>query len=125
MNITDPAHNKSPRDDWKILAELELPAGSKIEDIIHARLIHILKPLNLHADFVHKILKSAQEAAARAFQVDGTMKSDHIHLVIYTQPEPASNGRNWGFFRIEKTEGAADTDFQNHAIEFYLYTEGE
>lgn len=125
MNATEPSRAILPGAGWQILGELELPAGSNAEVAIHLWLVQILQPLHLHADFLHKILKSAQEAALRAFQTEAASKFDHIHLLIFVPPEPASNEKTWGFFRIEKSEAQAGVPATAaHAIEFYLYMEG-
>jgi len=118
-----PSSNNFPGADWQILGELELPVGSSnADDAIKARLMEILNPLNLHADFLNKILKSAQDAAARVMQ--NGMELEHIHLLVFAPKDRSSKRQTWGFFRIEKIEGAADVDSPNHAIEFYLYVEG-
>jgi len=126
MNMTDSSHNNFPSNDWQILGELELSIGSSAAGLIHARLSRTLEPLDLHTDFLNKILVSAQDAAVRASQAETVMKFGHIHISIFVPHEHASKGKTWGFFHIERienpSEGAAT---QDHAIDFYLYVEGE
>jgi len=117
----------SPRDltgnGWQILGELELTVNPNADHTINKWLAATLSPLDLSADFLNKVLRSAQEAAARAMQTETVMKFQHTHLLVFAPEDHTSIGRTWGFFRIEKIEGAADVDSPNHAIEFYLYLE--
>lgn len=110
---------------WRILGELELPIGAEADSVVSAWLTQILNPLNLHTDFLNKVLKSAQDAAARAMQVDNLMKFRHIHLLAFAPADVTSMGETWGFFRIEKVGSSLgrENPFE-HSIEFYLYLEG-
>jgi hypothetical protein len=110
---------------WHILGELELAIESIAGDATHAWLTDVLHPLNLRADFLNKILDSAQQAIARAVQAESIIKSEHVHLIVFVPSGPMSLKRNWGFFRLEKIENTADGNVDpEHAIEFYLYVEG-
>lgn len=112
--------------DWQILGKLELPVGSEADPAVIMWLTELLHPLGLHMDFLSNVLKSAQEAAARAMQVENVMKFEHVHLVIFLPQERASKGQTWGFFRIEKIESVEqDKSPSDHAIELYLYREGQ
>lgn len=112
--------------DWQILGQLELPVASQSDDAIRIWLKETLNPLNLHADFLNKILKSAQDSAARTMQIESGMGFEHIHLLVFVPSDRTSKGLTWGFFRIEKIENTkADESPPDHAIEFYLYVEGE
>jgi hypothetical protein len=122
VDNTNPSHNEISGTDWQVLGELELPIGS--DDAIESWLVETLSPLTLHTDFLNKVLKSAQEVAARAMQADALMQFKHVHLLVFAPPDYASNRHNWGFFRIEKVENASHQDDPNHVIEFYLYLEG-
>jgi len=123
MKHNKPPLNKSSDTNWQILGELELPIGSNLDNTIKARLMEILNPLNLHAGFLNKILKSAQDAAGRVMQ--NGMEFEHIHILIFVPLDYASKGHTWGFFRIEKIESATtDNRHPDHVIEFYLYFEG-
>ena len=88
--------------------------------------MEILGSLNLPVDFLNKILKSTQDSAIRAMQAESLMKFEYIHLIIFAPSEHTSKGRTWGFFRIEKIENVtADYRLPDHAIEFYLYLDGQ
>ena len=54
-----------------------------MDETIRVWQMELLGPLAPHPDFVYRILKSAQDAAAQVFQGEAAMKSDHMHLVIY------------------------------------------
>ena len=115
--------NISKDTDWQVLGELELPVGSPVDAAIATGLTEILAPLELQADFVRKVLHSAQEAAARA-SLAGIAEpiAHHIHLILFVSREQPFKPQTWGFFRIEKIERATtDSRFPDHAIEFYLY----
>jgi hypothetical protein len=126
MKHTDSSLHSVSRPGWRLLGELELATNSDTDHSSNEWLTVILGPLNLQDDFVNKVLKSAQDAMERAVQTEPVRQFGHLHLLIFVPVEQASKGGTWGFFRIEKVERAADGD-QNpdHAIEFYLYFEGE
>ena len=89
---------------------------------IQAWLEETLCSLSLNTDFSNRILKSAQEAVARAFQTGIEMKFEHIHLKVFA-PGNTSSEKIWGFFRIEHV-GTPTRNMVDHSIEFYLYREG-
>ncbi|MCQ3937541.1 MAG: hypothetical protein DPW18_10910 [Chloroflexi bacterium] len=120
MKHTHPSLPHIPGADWRILGELELPAAADSDSAVRAWLVNLLDPLRLHADFQNKILRSAQEAAARLLNAQTEIKFEHIHLLILAPPNHAVKEGTWGFFHIEKVGQGGD-----HAIEFYLYLEGQ
>jgi len=122
----DPSSNNLSGTDWRILGELELTIGEEADGVISAWLTEILNPFRLHADFLNKVLKSAQDAAGRAMQSENRqLDFEHIHLLVFLPGTRASKGQTWGFFRIEKIESAKQhKNPSDHAIEFYLYLEG-
>jgi hypothetical protein len=75
VNIDNTTHN--PGAGWRLLGELELPAGASVEDALHAWLTEILHPLNLQAELVNKIIASAQDAVARAIRTDTMPRFEH------------------------------------------------
>jgi hypothetical protein len=111
---------------WQLLGELELSARASIDDAIRAWLVELLAPFNLSADFLNRVLKSAQVSAERAMHPDAVSTFGHIHLSVFAPREHASKGKTWGYFHIEKIENREkDVLSHDHAIDFYLYTEGE
>lgn len=109
-----------------MLGESEVRVGAEADGTVNAWMVEILSPLNLHGDFLNKILKSAQEAVARAMHADaGGSDFEHLHLFVFASAENMSNGKTWGFFRIEKVESSLRRGKPfDHSIEFYLYIEG-
>ena len=120
MKITDASNRE-----WKLLGDLELAFSAQTEDLVSTRLEEILEPLDLPADFRIRIFSSAQEAIARISQSKSALlEIGHIHLLILIPPDHSSKGKTWGFFRIEKMDGAGKGHHpSDHSIEFYLYME--
>lgn len=116
------AHN--PDTDWRILGELELPLGTTADSIFNAWLSDVLASLHLHADFLSKILESAEDVTARAVQTEMATQSQRTHLLIFIPANRPLEIQTWGFFRIEKVELVAENkNSPNHIIEFYLFPE--
>lgn len=126
MSLPDHSHTQNQRSEWQLLGELELPAGVNLDEPIRIWLTGLFDPLALHGDFLNRILKSAQDAAARVFLSESAEKGNHIHLVIYGPREQGSTPGTWGFFRVEKVENTTEEPSTTaHSIEFYLYREGQ
>ncbi len=125
MKPIDSSLNEFSRAGWQVLGELELPASAEANGMSETWLKDTLIPLSLHADFLTKILKSAQDAVTRATRpVQATRDFEHIHIFIFVPAVSTSKGQNWGFFRIEKIESTtADESHPDHTIEFFLYRE--
>lgn len=104
MQPNDSFLNKYTGSGRKLLGELELPIGAKADETIIAWLTELLSPLNLHADFLNKVLKSAQNSAAHILLTESAAKFEHVHLIIFVPSDPISKEQTWGFFRIEKIE---------------------
>jgi len=123
--MTDLSHPHPPIAGLQILGELELTVDPDIESTVSKWLALILSPINLHADFLNKVLKSAEEAISRAMAAEGVRKFEHLHLLVFMPAVHTQNNPSWGFYRIEKVEKAAGTPNPDHAIEFYLYQDGK
>jgi len=125
VNHNNPPTQKLQGAGWQFLGKLDLPIDANLEVTIYRWLTDILHPLNLHEEFLNKILKSAQAATVRVTQARTVIKSDHIHLMIFVLSNRGATKQNWGFFRVEKIENTAEANSApDHAIEFYLYVEG-
>jgi len=112
--------------DWHTLGELELLVGASADEAIHAWLAEILAPLNLSPDFLGRVLKSAQESVGHAIHPNSEDTHSHIHISVLVPRGHITPGRSWGFFHIERIEASKDSsDERYHAIDFYLYVEGE
>ena len=115
-----------PGTDWHLLGELELPAGAAADSAIQSWIAPVLNMLNLSPDFLDRVVKSAQESAMRYLHPDAGLTSGHIHLSVHAPREHLAKGKTWGYFHVERIENRAEMmDSQDHAIDFYLYVEGE
>lgn len=126
MKQTDPTPKNLSGTDWRVLGEIELRSDQDTDGAARAWITETLNPLNLHSNFLNKILKSAQEAVTRAMPYDSaTQEFEHLHLLVFAPLENNSTGKTWGFFRIDKIgKPTADKKPYDHSIEFYLYLEG-
>jgi hypothetical protein len=85
-----------------------------------------LDPLELHENFVHRILSSAQQTAARILRVNAEIKLQHINVLVLVPSKRTLQKQTWGFFSVEKLEGTKDGGVANkRTIEIYLYMEGD
>jgi hypothetical protein len=126
LNTSDISHVPGNHSEWQSLGELTLSNESADKEQIHLWLTGLLLSLSLHPDFLDRIVKSAQDAAARAFQNETAGKADHIHLVIYGPRDQGTKPGTWGFFRVEKVENTTgEPSTAAHSVEFYLYREGQ
>lgn len=125
MNTDNNTHN-NPSTGWQILGELELPVGASVEDALYSWLTGILQPLKFQAELLNKIIVSAQDAVVRTVYAETLDTFEHIHLVVFVPSEREKKEQAWGFFRLEKIEDAKDEQAAgDHAVEFYLYGEGD
>ena len=118
----NPSQNEISGTDWQVLGKLELPIGSGADDAIASWLIETLNPLNLHTDFLNKVVKSAQEVAAHTMQSEAVIHFQHVHFLVVATVDQAPERQAWGFFRIGKI--GDDELMLDHTIEFFLYQEG-
>ncbi len=128
MNAMEDLHGqgKDPDSKWRLLGELELPAGMDLDAALRSWLAELFAPLGLHEDFLNRFLNSAREAAARAFRNDAGRRPDHIHLVVHGPRHREAVPGTWGFFHVEKMENPAEGSSPvTHSVEFYLYAEGQ
>ena len=111
--------------DWQVLGELELPIGSEGASVINTWLKEKLGPLKLQADFMNRILKSAQDAVQRFMESKGDRADiGRIHILVFTPLSHKLDEKTWGFFRIEKLESVREAENPpDHYIEFHLYFE--
>jgi hypothetical protein len=110
-------------DNWVLLGELELVENLDIDRLIEQRLRKILRPFNMHGDFLNKLLMSVQEAVSNRIRVGTEMRPKQARLLVFALKHGVSNGHDWGFFRIVKLEGEERNTSSDRVIEFYLYQE--
>ena len=126
MKHTNTSLPTAPDADWYLLGELELPAGTAAESAIQAWIGPLLEPLHLSADFLSRVLNSIQESVLRCGNPDAGEIPGHIHFCIHAPRKERARGGTWGFFHIERIENQdEEMTGTNHAIDFYLYVEGE
>jgi hypothetical protein len=126
MKYTDVSLYHTSTANWQLLGEFQLTVSPDISQAVGEWLIVTLDPLHLHSDFTSKVIKSVQEAAARAMQSETVKKYHHTHLLIYVPADLTANGGTWGFFHIEKVgTDEENASLRDHSIEFYLYLEGQ
>jgi hypothetical protein len=112
--------------DWQILGEFELPDGIRTTDAVQTWLTEILIPLQVSTDFLKRFLESARASVARAAGTGVSASRVNVHISIFVPKMNSSTGTSWGFFQIERIEMKSDTvDAHIHAIDFYLYVEGD
>lgn len=119
--------NNVPATVWRILGELEVGTGSRVEQDIDAWLTESLKPLGLQGDVRHRIRNSAFEAASRVLELNAAPTGKpHVHLLAFAPRGYRSDVHTWGFFRLERlAQPPAGEAGSVHSIEFYLYAEGQ
>ena len=127
LNTKNTSHTQNhPASNWLLLGDLELSVEANSNDTLDARLKEILKPLDLHTDFLNRILNSAHQTVVRLLRPDAQTNLDHIHLLVFAPSNRTPKKQTWGFFSVERLEDTKEgTVANNHAIEIYLYKEGD
>lgn len=111
---------------WHVLGELVLHIATSTDEAVHTWLAEVLMPLNLSPDFLERVLRSAQESVGNTIHPNSEDTLSHIHISILVPRGHTPSRKPWGFFHIERIEASADnSDERHHAIDFYLYVEGE
>lgn len=126
MKQTDPSPKNLSGTGWHLLGELELGIDENANSAVRAWITEIIDPLDLDMDFLKRVLRSAQDAVARAAHGDlAESRFEHLHLFLFAPMDHQMLGGTWGFFRIEKV-GMSTQRENSHdlSIEFYLYLEG-
>lgn len=110
---------------WQVLGELELPIGSQFAGVIDKWMREKLSPLKLQAGITNRIVKSAQDAAARFAESKGAgAEIGQLHIRVLAPLSHKLDEKTWGFFRIEKLESVREAkNPPDHYIEFHLYFE--
>ena len=127
LKTKDTSHTQNhPDSNWQILGDFEMSAQVNSKDTLELWLKEILKPLDLHTDFLNRILNSAHQTVVRLLRPDAETKLDHIHLVVFAPSNRTLKKLIWGFFSVERLKDTEEgTIANNHTIEIYLYKEGD
>lgn len=105
---------------------MKLALGENVEAVLYTWLMDLLEPLDLQAELVNKIIASAQDAFARATQTDLTFQFEQIRLEVFIPEKRGARKKAWSFFRLDKIEDTSNEHVgSNHAVEIYLYGEGD
>lgn len=124
VNTSKTNHEKES--DWQTIGDLELPVNVSADGTVHAWLTQVLKSLNLSTEFSEKFLKSAQASVTRALGINVSIPSVYVHISIFVPIKHIAVGQAWGYFQIERIgQKTNDVNIQEHAIDFYLYVEGD
>ena len=100
--------------------------GIGTTDAVRTWLTEILIPLSLSIDFLKRFLNTAQASVVRAAGTGVLASRVNVHISIFVPKLNSSTGTSWGFFQIERIEMKSDAvDVHIHAIDFYLYVEGD
>ena len=111
---------------WQTIGELGVSVGIDTDNVIHVWLTKVLSSLYLSTEFVERFSKSVLASVTRAFGTNGMVPFVNVHISILTPHIYNSVGKSWGFFQIERIENQGETvDTRDHAIDFYLYVEGQ
>jgi hypothetical protein len=126
MKQTDLPHTNTPDAEWQLLGELDISVGSATDFTIDSRLTELLIPLDLSTDFKYRVMESVQDSVMRILQSNAVSTTGHIHLFIFAPYARILERKTWGFFHIERIENQTEVaDTRDHAIDFYLYVEGQ
>lgn len=122
----DLPHKNPPDIGWQLLGKLDLPANSEVNYVIKSWLAELLNPIDLSTDFITRVMESVQDSVMRILQLNAVSATGNIHLSIFAPYERFSERKTWGFFHIERIEKQGEAiDTRDHAIDFYLYVEGQ
>lgn len=126
MKPIDLSHTVTPKSEWQLLGKLDLSINSDADSAIDPWLTELLNPLDLSRDFMNRVMASVEGTVRRVLHSNATSISGHIHLSIFAQCEHIPERRIWGFFHIERIENQGEAvNTHDHAIDFYLYVEGQ
>lgn len=126
MKQIDSPHKDKQDSGWQLLGGINLSVSSEVDFPITPWLTELLGPLDLSIDFLNRVLESVQDSVARAIHSNVANPFGHINLSVFAPHEPISIRKTWGFFHIERIESRDDSvDAREHAIDFYLYVEGQ
>lgn len=126
MKNTQAYYTDTSGENWQLLVNLELSLDSETDSVISSQLTELLSPLNLSTDFLNRVLDSAQDSVRRALRQNAATTFGHIHLSIFAPYERSQERKTWGFFHIERIENQGEAvNTHDHAIDFYLYVEGQ
>lgn len=121
--------NPPTRPEWRLIYQLSILDDTPVEKVLTDSLAVELEPMEMSADFLQKVIQSIKNSVANALDNLRSARTDfQLKLFVYVPKKikARNDKRNWGFFRVEKTEPASISKNRTatHSIEFYLYMDG-
>jgi hypothetical protein len=121
--------NPPTQPEWWLIYQLSILDDTPVEKVLTDSLAVELEPMEMSADFLQKVIQSIKNSVANALDNLRSARTDfQLKLFVYVPKKikALNDKRNWGFFRVEKTEPASISKNRTatHSIEFYLYMDG-
>ncbi len=121
--------NPLTQPEWRLIYQLSILDDTPVEKVLTDSLAVELEPMEMSADFLQKVIQSIKNSVANALDNLRSARTDfQLKLFVYVPKKIKARNRkrNWGFFRVEKTEPASISKNRTaiHSIEFYLYMDG-
>ena len=121
--------NPSNRPDWRLIYQLSVSDDTPVEKVLTDDLAVELEPMEMSTEFFQKVIQSIKNSVANTLEILRSAGTDfQLKLFVYVPKKIKARNRkrNWGFFRVEKTEPVSISKNHpaTHSIEFYLYLDG-
>lgn len=121
--------NPPTRPEWRLIYQLSILDDTSVEKVLTDSLAVELKPMEMSAEFFQKVIQSIKNSVTNALDIFRSAGTDfQLKLFVYVPKrlKALNHKRNWGFFRVERTEPASNSKKRpaTHSIEFYLYLDG-
>ena len=115
--------------EWRLIYQLSISYDTPVEKVLTASLAVELEPMEMSTEFFQKIIQSIKNSVVNALDILRSAGTDfQLKLFVYVPKKvnARNHKRNWGFFRVEKTEPVSISKNRpaTHSIEFYLYLDG-
>lgn len=121
--------NPPTRPEWRLIYQLSILDDTPVEKVLTDSLAAELEPMEMSAEFFQKVIQSIKNSVVNALDILRSAGTDfQLKLFVYVPKKikARNHKRNWGFFRVEKTEPVSISKNRpaTHSIEFYLYLDG-
>ena len=118
--------NPPTRPQWRLIYQLSILDDTPVEKVLTDSLAVELEPMEMSAEFFQKVIQSIKNSVANALDILRSAETDfQLKLFVYVPKKikARNHKRNWGFFRVEKTEPVSISKNRppTRSIEFYLY----
>lgn len=115
--------------EWRLIYQLSILDDMPVEKVLTDSLAVELEPMEMSVEFFQKVIQSIKNSVANALDILRSAGTDfQVKLFVYVPKKLKARNRkrNWGFFRVEKTEPVSISKNRpaTHSIEFYLYLDG-